>query len=114
MDCSSDFLPMVLIFFPPVFFPKDPSVSNNSTSKKKSESTVCTLVRDVNKHDAGASSPLLLRDVTCEDDKGKIMEDVMRTYVRQQEKLNSILQKKQQLQMVTVLSSSHCSRSIFL
>lgn len=51
-------------------------------------------------HDATASSPLLVSDVTCEDDKGKIMEEVMRTYVKQQEKLNSILQKKQQLQMV--------------
>lgn len=91
----------------------NPSVSNNSTSKKKSESTVCTLVRDVNKHDAGASSPLLLRDVTCEDDKGKIMEDVMRTYVRQQEKLNSILQKKQQLQMeVEMLSSSKAMKEL--
>lgn len=91
----------------------NPSVSNSSTSKKKSESTVCTLVRDVNKHDAGASSPLLLRDVTCEDDKGKIMEDVMRTYVRQQEKLNSILQKKQQLQMeVEMLSSSKAMKEL--
>lgn len=88
----------------------DPSVSNNSTNKKKSEST---LVRDVNKHDAGASSPLLLRDVTCEDDKGKIMEDVVRTYVRQQEKLNSILQKKQQLQMeVEMLSSSKAMKEL--
>lgn len=88
----------------------NPSVSNNSTNKKKSEST---LVRDVNKHDAGASSPLLLRDVTCEDDKGKIMEDVVRTYVRQQEKLNSILQKKQQLQMeVEMLSSSKAMKEL--
>lgn len=89
------------------------SVSNNSTSKKKSESTVCTLVRDIDKHDSGASSPLLVRDVTCEDDKGKIMEDVMRTYVRQQEKLNSILQKKQQLQMeVEMLSSSKAMKEL--
>lgn len=91
----------------------DSSVSNNSTSKKKSESTVCTLVRDIDKHDSGASSPLLVRDVTCEDDKGKIMEDVMRTYVRQQEKLNSILQKKQQLQMeVEMLSSSKAMKEL--
>lgn len=89
------------------------SVSNNSTSKKKSESTVCTLARDIDKHDSGASSPLLVRDVTCEDDKGKIMEDVMRTYVRQQEKLNSILQKKQQLQMeVEMLSSSKAMKEL--
>lgn len=89
------------------------SVSNNSTSKKKSESTVCTLVRDIDRHDSGASSPPLVRDVTCEDDKGKIMEDVMRTYVRQQEKLNSILQKKQQLQMeVEMLSSSRAMKEL--
>lgn len=87
-------------FFPLLFLSKDPLISNNSMSKKKSESTVCNLVRDISKLDAEASSPLLVRDVTCEDDKGKIMEEVMRTYVKQQEKLNSILQKKQQLQMV--------------
>lgn len=87
-------------FFPLLFLSKDPLISNNSVSKKKSESAVCNLVRDVSKVDAEVSSPFLVRDVTCEDDKGKIMEEVMRTYVKQQEKLNSILQKKQQLQMV--------------
>lgn len=91
----------------------DPSISNNSTSKKKSESAVCNLVRDMSKRDSDASSPLLVRDVTCEDDKGKIMEDVMRTYVRQQEKLNSILQKKQQLQTeVEMLSSSKAMKEL--
>ncbi|EGW05102.1 ski-like protein isoform X1 [Cricetulus griseus] len=91
----------------------DPLISNNSMSKKKSESTVCNLVRDISKHDAEASSPFLVRDVTCEDDKGKIMEEVMRTYVKQQEKLNSILQKKQQLQMeVEMLSSSKAMKEL--
>lgn len=91
----------------------DPLISNNSVSKKKSESTVCNLVRDISKLDAEASSPLLVRDVTCEDDKGKIMEEVMRTYVKQQEKLNSILQKKQQLQMeVEMLSSSKAMKEL--
>lgn len=91
----------------------DPLISNNSMSKKKSESTVCNLVRDISKLDAEASSPLLVRDVTCEDDKGKIMEEVMRTYVKQQEKLNSILQKKQQLQMeVEMLSSSKAMKEL--
>ncbi|XP_051012962.1 ski-like protein [Acomys russatus] len=91
----------------------DSSKSNNSTSKKKSEPTVSNLVRDMSKRDAEASSPLLVRDVTCEDDKGKIMEDVMRTYVKQQEKLNSILQKKQQLQMeVEMLSSSKAMKEL--
>uniref|UniRef100_A0A8I6A1B8 SKI-like proto-oncogene n=1 Tax=Rattus norvegicus TaxID=10116 RepID=A0A8I6A1B8_RAT len=89
------------------------SVSNNSTSKKKCESTICDLVRDTDKQGSGASSPLVVRDVTCEDDKGKIVEDVMRTYVRQQEKLSSILQKKQQLQMeVEMLSSSKAMKEL--
>ncbi|XP_021051315.1 ski-like protein isoform X2 [Mus pahari] len=89
------------------------SISNNSTSKKKSESAVCSLGRGPSKRDSEASSPLPVRDVTCEDDKGKIMEDVMRTYVRQQEKLNSILQKKQQLQMeVEMLSSSKAMKEL--
>ncbi|XP_062963487.1 ski-like protein [Cynocephalus volans] len=95
----------------------DPSISNNSTSKKKSESTTCNLVRDTSKmgigHGAAASSPFLVKDVICEDDKGKIMEEVMRTYVKQQEKLNSILQKKQQLQMeVEMLSSSKAMKEL--
>ncbi|XP_075807198.1 ski-like protein isoform X4 [Microtus pennsylvanicus] len=91
----------------------NPLISNNSVSKKKSESAVCNLVRDISKHDAEASSPFLVRDVTCEDDKGKIMEEVMRTYVKQQEKLNSILQKKQQLQMeVEMLSSSKAMKEL--
>ncbi|KAI5134606.1 Ski-Like Protein [Manis pentadactyla] len=55
----------------------------------------------------------LVEDVVCEDDKGKIVEEVMRTYVRQQEKLNSILQEKQQLQMeVEMLSSSKAMKEL--
>uniref|UniRef100_A0A8C6R7V4 SKI-like n=1 Tax=Nannospalax galili TaxID=1026970 RepID=A0A8C6R7V4_NANGA len=92
---------------------QNPSVSNNSTSKKKSESAVCRIVRDTSKHDPAVSSPLLVKDVICEDDKGKIMEEVMRTYVKQQEKLNLILQKKQQLQMeVEMLSSSKAMKEL--
>ncbi|XP_058428249.1 ski-like protein isoform X1 [Marmota monax] len=88
----------------------DPLVSHNSTSKKKSESPTCA--RDSSKHDE-ASSSFLVKDVICEDDKGKIMEEVMRTYVKQQEKLNSILQKKQQLQMeVEMLSSSKAMKEL--
>ncbi|EPQ20509.1 Ski-like protein [Myotis brandtii] len=95
----------------------DPSISNNSVSKKKPESTTCNIIRDTSKagidHDAAASSPLLVKDVICEDDKGKIMEEVMRTYVKQQEKLNSILQKKQQLEMeVEMLSSSKAMKEL--
>ncbi|XP_015349763.1 ski-like protein isoform X3 [Marmota marmota marmota] len=88
----------------------NPLVSHNSTSKKKSESATCA--RDSSKHDE-ASSSFLVKDVICEDDKGKIMEEVMRTYVKQQEKLNSILQKKQQLQMeVEMLSSSKAMKEL--
>uniref|UniRef100_A0A8C6GT36 SKI-like n=1 Tax=Mus spicilegus TaxID=10103 RepID=A0A8C6GT36_MUSSI len=87
------------------------SISNNSTSRKKSESAVCSLVRGTSKHDSEDSSPRLVRD--GEDDKGKIMEDVMRTYVRQQEKLNSILHRKRQLQMeVEMLSSSKAMKEL--
>ncbi|XDB66443.1 hypothetical protein ABFV05_020059 [Capra hircus] len=95
----------------------DPSVSNNSTSKKKPESATCSLARDTSKSgtdcDVAASSPFLVKDVTCEDDKGKIMEEVVRTYVKQQEKLNSVLQKKQQLQMeVEMLNSSKAMKEL--
>ncbi|XP_034518918.1 ski-like protein isoform X2 [Ailuropoda melanoleuca] len=95
----------------------DPSISNNSTSKKKPESTTCNFIRDTSKagidHDTAASSPLLVKDIICEDDKEKIMEEVMRTYVKQQEKLNTILQKKQQLQMeVEMLSSSKAMKEL--
>ncbi|XP_066097086.1 ski-like protein isoform X2 [Saccopteryx bilineata] len=95
----------------------DPSVSNNSVSKKKPKSTTCNLIKDTSKavidHDSAASSPLLVKDVICEDDKGKIMEEVMRTYIKQQEKLNSILQKKQQLEMeVEMLSSSKAMKEL--
>ncbi|KAM6160676.1 ski-like protein [Erethizon dorsatum] len=91
----------------------DPSFSSNSTSKKRSDSITSDLIRDTNKHDAAPSSPLLVKDVICEDDKGKIMEEVMRTYIKQQEKLNSILQKKQQLQMeVEMLSSSKAMKEL--
>uniref|UniRef100_A0A8C5LCB3 SKI-like n=1 Tax=Jaculus jaculus TaxID=51337 RepID=A0A8C5LCB3_JACJA len=90
----------------------NPSISNNSTSKKKSESTICSVVRDAGKLDT-AAPPALVKDAVCEDDKGKIMEEVMRTYVKQQEKLNSILQKKQQLQMeVEMLSSSKAMKEL--
>lgn len=43
------------------------------------------------------------KDKLCEDDKGHIMEEVVKTFLKQQEKLNYILQKKQQIQMVRKL-----------
>lgn len=95
---------------------KDPSISTISGNKKL-ETTSCSLVRDSGKmesnHDAPALSSHLVKDIICEDDKGKIMEEVMRTYVKQQEKLSSILQKKQQLQMeVEMLSSSKAMKEL--
>lgn len=51
-------------------------------------------------NDGRTLSPTLMKDISCEDDKGRIMEEVMKTYIKQQEKLNTILQRKQQLQMV--------------
>lgn len=50
--------------------------------------------------DAQSSAETLTNDNGCDDDKGKIMEEFMKTYIKQQEKLHKILQKKQHLQMV--------------
>nr|XP_033814155.1 ski-like protein [Geotrypetes seraphini]XP_033814156.1 ski-like protein [Geotrypetes seraphini]XP_033814157.1 ski-like protein [Geotrypetes seraphini]XP_033814158.1 ski-like protein [Geotrypetes seraphini] len=48
-----------------------------------------------------------------EDDKGRIMEEVVKTYLEQQDKLNSVLQKKQQLQMeVEKLTSSKTMKEV--
>lgn len=86
--------------------------------KRKPESTAVSTARDSSRlgadHRAAAASPSLsVKDAPCEDDKGKIMEEVMRTYIKQQEKLNSILQKKQQLQMeVDMLSSSKAMKEL--
>ncbi|XP_006890423.1 PREDICTED: ski-like protein isoform X1 [Elephantulus edwardii] len=94
----------------------DPSISS-SPIIKKFKSAASSLVRDTSKEeigqDAAALSPLLDKDVICEDDKGKIVEEVMKTFVKQQEKLNSILQKKQQLKMeVEMLSSSKTMKEL--
>ncbi|XP_010077171.1 PREDICTED: ski-like protein isoform X2 [Pterocles gutturalis] len=58
-------------------------------------------------------SPTLMKDISCEDDKGRIMEEVMKTYIKQQEKLNAILRRKQQLQMeVEMLSNSKAMKEL--
>ncbi|XP_077344127.1 ski-like protein isoform X2 [Lithobates pipiens] len=55
----------------------------------------------------------LCKDKLCEDDKGHIMEEVVKTFLKQQEKLNYILQKKQQIQMeVEMLSSSKTMKEL--
>lgn len=63
--------------------------------------------------DAQSSAEALTNDIGCDDDKGKIMEEVMKTYIKQQEKLQTILQKKQHLQMeVEMLSSSKAMKEL--
>lgn len=52
--------------------------------------------------DAQSSSQALSNGIGSDDDKGKMMEEVMKTYIKQQERLHTILQKKQHLQMVYV------------
>ncbi|XP_009700800.1 PREDICTED: ski-like protein isoform X2 [Cariama cristata] len=64
-------------------------------------------------HDVRTLSPTLMKDISCEDDKGRIMEEVMKTYIKQQEKLNTILRRKQQLQMeVEMLSNSKAMKEL--
>ncbi|XP_015685836.1 ski-like protein, partial [Protobothrops mucrosquamatus] len=53
--------------------------------------------------DAQSSSQALTDGIGSDDDKGKMMEEVMKTYIKQQEKLHTILQKKQHLQMLAEL-----------
>ncbi|XP_051839123.1 ski-like protein [Antechinus flavipes] len=95
----------------------DPSVSTSSTNKRKLEPKVCIIDSETSKVEKGQETPTIwpsiIKDISCEDDKSKIMEEVMRTYVKKQEKLNSILQKKQQLQMeVEMLSSSKAMKEL--
>ncbi|XP_073434980.1 ski-like protein [Dendrobates tinctorius] len=59
--------------------------------------------------------PVCNKDDVCEDDKGHIMEEVVKTFLKQQEKLNYILQKKHQIQMeVEMLSSSKAMKELTL
>ncbi|XP_066457128.1 ski-like protein [Eleutherodactylus coqui] len=61
----------------------------------------------------GKDNPACNKDDICEDDKGHIMEEVVKTFLKQQEKLNYILQKKQQIQMeVEMLSSSKAMKEL--
>lgn len=82
----------------------DPPVSTRSARGAKSERVSSKIPRDSGRGEGGADartlSPTLMKDISCEDDKGRIMEEVMKTYIKQHEKLNTILRRKQQLQMV--------------
>uniref|UniRef100_A0A670Z5I5 SKI like proto-onco n=1 Tax=Pseudonaja textilis TaxID=8673 RepID=A0A670Z5I5_PSETE len=63
--------------------------------------------------DAQSSSQALANGIRSDDDKGKMMEEVMKTYIKQQERLHTILQKKQHLQMeVEMLSSSKAMKEL--
>ncbi|KAG8581223.1 hypothetical protein GDO81_007591 [Engystomops pustulosus] len=63
--------------------------------------------------DSEKDSPVCNKDDICEDDKGHIMEEVVKTFLKQQEKLNYILQKKHQIQMeVEMLSSSKAMKEL--
>lgn len=79
-------------------------MSIRSARGGRSERVSSKVPRDSSRVEAGNDmrtlSPTLMKDISCEDDKGRIMEEVMKTYIKQQEKLNSILRRKQQLQMV--------------
>lgn len=105
---------VVLCFFPCV----DPPVSARPARGGKSDRVSSKITRDSGRGEGGAEaptlSPTLMKDISCEDDKGRIMEEVMKTYIKQQEKLNVILRRKQQLQMVPWQSESisPCSREL--
>ncbi|KFV80666.1 Ski-like, partial [Struthio camelus australis] len=95
----------------------DPSVSTNSARGGKSERISSKITRDSSRVEVRnrvrALSPTLMKDISCEDDKGRIMEEVMKTYIKQQEKLNTILQRKQQLQMeVEMLNNSRAMKEL--
>uniref|UniRef100_A0A8D0HF09 SKI like proto-onco n=1 Tax=Sphenodon punctatus TaxID=8508 RepID=A0A8D0HF09_SPHPU len=91
--------------------------SSKSANIGKSERVLSKATIDVNPAEVSSgtqtSSPVRIKDIHCEDDKGKIMDEVMKTYIKQQEKLNIILQKKQHLQMeVEMLSSSKAMKEL--
>ncbi|XP_009954116.1 PREDICTED: ski-like protein isoform X1 [Leptosomus discolor] len=95
----------------------DPPVSTHSARGGKSERVSSRITRDSSRvkvgNDVRTLSPTLMKDISCEDDEGKIMEEVMKTYIKQQEKLNTILRRKQQLQMeVEMLSNSKAMKEL--
>lgn len=92
-------------------------VSIKSTNRRKAEQVPFKVITEDNElavnQSTQASSQIIANDLGCDDDKGKIMEEAMKTYIKQQEKLHSILQKKQHLQMeVEMLSSSKAMKEL--
>ncbi|XP_052542023.1 ski-like protein [Tympanuchus pallidicinctus] len=95
----------------------DPLVSAHSARGGKSERLSSKSMRGSRcvevGNDGRTLSPTLMKDISCEDDKGRIMEEVMKTYIKQQEKLNTILRRKQQLQMeVEMLNNSKAMKEL--
>uniref|UniRef100_A0A8C3KUS4 SKI like proto-oncogene n=1 Tax=Chrysolophus pictus TaxID=9089 RepID=A0A8C3KUS4_CHRPC len=95
----------------------DPLVSAHSARGGKSERISSKSMRGSRcvevGNDGRTLSPTLMKDISCEDDKGRIMEEVMKTYIKQQEKLNTILRRKQQLQMeVEMLNNSKAMKEL--
>ncbi|XP_042676896.1 ski-like protein [Centrocercus urophasianus] len=95
----------------------DPLVSAHSARGGKSERLSSKSMRGSRCVEVGNEgrtlSPTLMKDISCEDDKGRIMEEVMKTYIKQQEKLNTILRRKQQLQMeVEMLNNSKAMKEL--
>ncbi|XP_061493290.1 ski-like protein isoform X3 [Rhineura floridana] len=88
---------------------EQPASIKSSNRRKAEQISSKVSTEDVVEISSGAqtSYQTLSRDIGCDDDKGKMMEDVMKTYIKQQEKLHTILQKKQHLQMSTP-TSCHC------
>ncbi|XP_053163037.1 ski-like protein isoform X2 [Hemicordylus capensis] len=79
------------------------SVSIKPANRRKGEQVLFKATTEDNEVEESsgtrASSQIIANDIGYDDDKGKIMEEVMKTYIKQQEKLHMILQKKQHLQM---------------
>ncbi|XP_048810808.1 ski-like protein [Lagopus muta] len=95
----------------------DPLASAHSARGGKSERLSSKSMRGSRCVEVGNEgrtlSPTLMKDISCEDDKGRIMEEVMKTYIKQQEKLNTILRRKQQLQMeVEMLNNSKAMKEL--
>lgn len=79
-------------------------ISIKPANKRKAEQIPFKVISEDNEvavsNGIQTSSQTITNDLGFDDDKGKIMEEVMKTYIKQQEKLHTILQKKQHLQMV--------------
>ncbi|XP_062832834.1 ski-like protein [Anolis carolinensis] len=85
---------------------------NKRKSEQDSSKTTVEKKIEVSKS-SQSSSQIPVSGIHCDDDKGKTMEEVMKTYIKQQEKLHTILQKKQNLQMeVEMLSSSKAMKEL--